>query len=856
MKKIYASISDKIEPREIAHANLSRALAGECQVLLENDGTLPLKTKVIALFGSGARKTIKGGTGSGDVNTRDNINIEQGFLKEGYTITSTNWLNKQETAFKNIWDAYMKEIEQLCQKKHSAPMLEMMFHPFSEPEPVLIEPEDMNNQTDTAVFVISRNSGEGSDRYAKKGDYYLFDNELKNLQTLTGFYKKVVVVLNIGGVMDLSELKMLKGINAILLMSQLGNLGGQALVDVLSGTVNPSGKTTDTWAKDYWDYPSSKEFSHNGSIDDEEYTDGVYVGYKYFESFNVKPEYCFGYGKSYTSFEVSPENVELCGSDVVATVSVKNTGNCNGKEVIQLYVAPPQYKLDKPYKSLKAFKKTSLLQPSQSEQIQLNFDFADCASYYEDFAAYMLEKGNYLIYIGTSSQNATPVAVISINNDIKTFICKNFFKLDTKLEQIKPDTKLLSKRQEEEAKKAKFHLTLSEDQIHTKTAEYTTEHKNLKSGSLKQFTLQDVKNGNCTLDDLVAQLSIPQMAEMCVGTLRLGQKSVIGNASYMVPGAAGDTSSILAEERKADALILADGPAGLRLIPHFQATKDGKIIQGSLEQGGLMGENPQNYAPEEIIDYYQYCTAIPIGWALAQSWNEELIMQAGDMVGKEMEQFNIDLWLAPALNIHRNPLCGRNFEYYSEDPLISGKIAANMTKGVQKHKGKGTTLKHFAANNQEDNRFRVNAHICERAIRELYLKGFEIAVKESSPLSIMTSYNLLNGIHTANQKELLQYVCRDEWGFEGVYMTDWFSSQEVGSVEGPHKAVYPSAKSTGCIFAGADIQMPGCQKNVDDIIKAITNNQQTDGFNITLGDLQFCTKNVLRAIIKCGKVLV
>jgi beta-glucosidase len=252
----------------------------------------------------------------------------------------------------------------------------------------------------------------------------------------------------------------------------------------------------------------------------------------------------------------------------------------------------------------------------------------------------------------------------------------------------------------------------------------------------------------------------------------------------------------------------------------------------------------------DVVTYYQYCTAIPIGWALAQSWNMNILEEIGDMVGTEMEQFGVDLWLAPALNIHRNPLCGRNFEYYSEDPLISGKSAAAITRGVQKHHGKGTTIKHFAANNQEDNRFFTNAHISERALREIYLKGFEIAVKESQPFAIMTSYNLINGIHSANHYDILQGIARDEWGFEGMFMTDWCTSQNVTGFSVVSEPKYPISASTGCIFAGNDLQMPGCKKNVDDIIEAIEKDRELDGYRITLGELQYCAAKIINILVK------
>jgi beta-glucosidase len=319
-----------------------------------------------------------------------------------------------------------------------------------------------------------------------------------------------------------------------------------------------------------------------------------------------------------------------------------------------------------------------------------------------------------------------------------------------------------------------------------------------------------------------------------------------------VPGAAGDTSSILNDSRKVKNLILADGPAGLRLQPHFKTNLSGEVIPGGWVMSGVEQPFGDDVNESNSIDYYQYCTAIPIAWALAQSWNTELIYKAGDVVGLEMEQFGVDLWLAPALNIHRNPLCGRNFEYYSEDPLIAGKTAAFITKGVQSHKGKGTTIKHFAVNNQEDNRFFLNAHVSERTLREIYLKGFEIAVRESQPLSIMTSYNLLNGIHTANRYDLIQSLARDEWGFKGTVMTDWFTSQDVPAITGKFERNYPISASTGCIHAGNDIQMPGCQKNVDDIVEAVNGNKEIDGYKITKADLQYCTANILRVVAECS----
>ena len=855
MSEIYASKSKEVEQREIDHMNISRELAGECMVLLENDGALPLKeTGKIALFGNGVRRTVKGGTGSGDVNSRSIVNVEEGFKNAGFTVTSGSWLDKQGEMLDKSKGEYLEWVKAEAKKSSRSEFIIQFDHPYSAPTPVLITEEDCKEaDTDVAVYVIARNSGEGSDRYNREGDYLLFAEEKKNLEMVAAHFKKTIVILNIGGVMELSGVKAIPGINAILLMGQLGNIGGDALADVVTGKVNPSGKTVDTWAKNYMDYPSSAKFSHNGSVHDEEYEDGIYVGYRYFDSFGVEPEYCFGFGRSYTDFSLQIDGVEAAGDRVQVRATVQNTGSVYaGKEVVQIYYSAPQGRMDKPYQELAAYHKTSLLKPGESEAMILTFAIKEMASYSEADAAWVLEKGDYVIRVGSSAGNTEVAAVLTLAEEVKTQIGKNLFPLDIQLKEIKPDTTAAKTAYEKnsEGLGRVYHGSIQSSCIKAEHMVYQGKREEYKTDREKKLTVQDVKNGDCTVEELVAQLTVEEMADMCVGTLRAGEGNVVGNASYTVPGAAGDTSSILKVSRGIKNMILADGPAGLRLQPHFKTTKEGKLLPG----GSVMGDSFEPFDPDinedEVDNYYQYCTAIPIGWSLAQSWNTELAEWAGDMIGAEMEQFGVDLWLAPAMNIHRNPLCGRNFEYYSEDPLVSGKIAAAITIGVQKHKGKGTTIKHFAVNNQEDNRYFVNAHVSERALREIYLKGFEIAVKESQPLSIMTSYNLLNGIHTANSYDLLQAMARDEWGFDGTVMTDWFTSQDMPEITGKFQPRYPISSSVGCIYAGNDIQMPGCRKNVDDIVEAVKTGREMDGFRITLADLQFNTANIIRVVLK------
>lgn len=500
-----------------------------------------------------------------------------------------------------------------------------------------------------------------------------------------------------------------------------------------------------------------------------------------------------------------------------------------------------KFRLDKPYQELVAFSKSDLIIPNENQNMTLSFPVSLMASYCEEKACYIIEQGQYILRVGNSSANTIAVATLVVEKDIVVEKCNNILSIDCDMPHIKPEGVSV-----EEA--TQYNLVIDDTKIQTKVNSYQQERKEITNNVTEKITIEDVIAKKYTLDEMVAQLTVKEMAELCVGTERSGDNSVIGAASYNVPGAAGDTSSILKESRAVKNLILADGPAGLRLQPHFVTDKDGNILKGGEGFNGTF--LPFENVPEDAVHYYQYCTAIPIGWSLAQSWNTDLLNKAGQIIGEEMEKFNIDLWLAPAMNIHRNPLCGRNFEYFSEDPLLTGKIAGAIINGVQKNKSKGTVIKHFAVNNQEENRYFVNAHVKERVLREIYLKGFEIAIKEVQPLSVMTSYNLLNGTHTANNYDLIQKALRDEWGFEGFVMTDWYTSQHSPAIMGDGEPKYPISSSVGCIKAGNDIQMPGCKQNVDDIIEAVTTGNEKDGYTITLADLQFNAKNILKVIAK------
>jgi beta-glucosidase len=839
MGKFYALTSDEVTSLEKENQALVRLLAGECMVVLENDGALPLgkEERTIVLYGSGARNTVKGGTGSGDVNSREVVNIYEGLKAEGFNILSDDWLDRYDKTLEDATNAYMADINEKAAKQHVPPIMIMFSTPFVAPDEELIT---QVKDADIAIYVISRNSGEGADRYDVKKDYELDDNEVKNIQFLAANYKKTIVLLNTGGVIDTKVLRNTDGINAVMIAGQMGNIGGNIVSDVLTGKSIPSGKLTDTWAENYSDYPSSATFSHNnGNIDDEYYTEGIYVGYRYFDTFGIKPAYSFGYGKGYTDFAYEVDDVIADEKKVYVSVTVTNTGSkYAGREVIQVYVTSPECAIDKPFKELRGFAKTSLLGPSQKETVTITFDTASMASYDITRASYVLEKGNYIIRVGNSCDNTRPAAVLTLDRDVVTVKCRNLFGLDEAVEEIQAP-----KREKEDISGLK-EIALDSSKFTTSEIEYQIDRPVLEDKrSGEKLTMDDVKAGNATLKELVAQLTLEEMANLCVGLFDHSASNVVGSASGSVVGAAGETIGI--PDRKIIPTVNADGPAGLRLQPHFKTTADGQVLPGG-EVFGLSRNPFPDDTPADAIDYYQYCTAIPIASTLAQSWDMELIEKMGHIVGTEMQQFHVHLWLAPGMNIHRNPLCGRNFEYYSEDPLIAGSCAAADTKGVQSFAGQGTTIKHFAANSQEDNRMYNNAHISERTLREIYLKGFEIAVKDSQPLSVMTSYNLINGIHSANSKDLLQGALRDEWGFKGFVMTDWFSSQDARSIGlAPANVKYDCASSPDCIKAGNDVQMPGSKQNVDDIIKGVE-----DG-RITLGDVQFCALNILGVVANC-----
>ena len=833
---------EAVQPFETEHEELVRSIAPECTLFLKReDDTLPVQPGRVALYGSGARKTIKGGTGSGDVNVRHYVTIEEGLEKAGFEITSKNWLDAYD---KVIADGRIEFIAQV--KKEAAELgINAVMYGMGKAMP---EPEykiDMDAPADLAVYVLSRNSGEGADRVPGEGDINLTATEIRDILCCCRNYEKFVLVLNVGGMVNLEPVMEVKN---ILLLGQLGTPVGDVLADILTGKSYPSGKLAMTWAP-IEQYPSTEGF---GDMDDTVYTEGIYVGYRYFDTAGITPTFPFGYGLSYTQFTIGAPSVTADEKEVSVKVSVKNTGAHKGKEVVQLYVNKPSGKLDQPYQRLMAFAKTKELEPEESEEVTLSFQTEELASYDEESASYIMEKGIYYLLIGNSSADTTVCAGLSLDETAVVKKCKNIcpgaelpeFKIDAAKEVAAVDVPVYD---------------LHADKIQTAVITYSGEPEELPK--TKECTFEDVQNGKASLDDFVGNLTNEQLAYLSIGYFedQAGMASMIGAASQSVAGAAGETCQRL-KELGVPTAVMADGPAGIRVCTTYKVVGDrikgmANPLAGMMdfmepEQLQMMASMTPKPTEEELNAplNYMYCTAIPIGTALAQSFNVKAVEALGAMVGEEMEQFGVNLWLAPAMNIQRSPLCGRNFEYYSEDPVVSGNIAAAMTQGVQSKKGCGTTIKHFALNNQETNRTASNSIVSERAIREIYLKNFEICVKKSAPEALMSSYNLVNGVHTNNSREIQTAVLRDEWGYQGVVMTDWYAVGDFISQADARKNKYEAGSASGCIHAGNDLTMPGMRTDFDDIMQAIDNKDAR--YPITRAELQVTAKQVLNTVLR------
>ncbi len=818
MRKIFGLHDDRITNEEKEHRLLARQAACEGIVLLKNNGVLPLKNQRIALFGVGARHTIKGGTGSGEVFERYSISIAEGLLAHGYHIENSAWLdeydqelNKSKIEWQNLIEEKMKKEEPQIDACHLFSMIN--WNLFKFPKPIMIADHHLDDSP-VAFYIISRQAGEGNDRALIKGDWYLDDVEIQNIQKIAQHYKDTIIVINCGGMIDLSPLDGIHGISAIIHFSQGGEEGGNAFNDVVSGKVSPSGKLVDTWALKYEDYPGSSTFGNlDGNPFEDQYREGIMVGYRYFDAFDIKTRYPFGYGLSYTSFQIDYLKVSQEGHHRLKLFfKVTNTGHeYSGKEIVQLYLKKPQGKLRQEKFVLVGYFKTKCLAPQEQEEFHLLFDLSKWGSYDEDNSVWILESGTYGLFVGTNSHEIRPILKMEVQEETILSRCQAICPLKKPFEELRPAI------QEYNYPDDVSSVTLVFEDYNIPNIVYQDPEIRCENDEVKHF---------------LASLSTDELIKVCVGT------PYYLEGHFLTPGIAGKTNIDLMTKGIPN-INLADGPSGLFMKPRsFYDEKDNNYLHKSFKECQdlpfLQKEEFQYLFLDESLGRYayNYMTAFPVPIMQAQSWNQELVKQIGNAIGKEMLQSGISIWLAPGMNIHRNPLCGRTFEYYSEDPYLSGTMAAALTNGVQSNKGVSTCLKHFCCNHQEEERVYTSANVHERALREIYLRNFQIALELSSPGAIMSSYNKVNGVYTPNSHDLLTKVLRNEWHFKGLVMTDWASTD------------FDRGDHTYCLPSGNDLIMPGNKEAIEAI-----KNGLAQGI-ISLKDLQRCAANVLNTITR------
>ena len=813
MKIIKAPTTKEASALELKNRALARKAAAEGFVLLENDGTLPLKEKRIALYGAGARMTVKGGTGSGAVRERYSVTIEQGLINAGYEIASTPWLDRFDRFYADTYETYRQEQEDRVKGMQNFYQILGTVRPFQHPTGIPITEEDVEaSGCDTALYVLARQAGEGNDRVDEQGDYRLDDVERENLEFVSAHYQNLVVIVNCGGVIDLSFLDTLH-VSALVYFVQGGEEGGNALADVLSGKQNFSGRLATSWAYRFEDLPSNTTYSYlGGDKYNQEYNEGIYVGYRFFDSFGVKPRYRFGYGLSYTSFaasliEIVPENGEIS-----VKAAVKNAGERAGREAVLLYASVPFGETGAEAKRLVAFAKTRELQPGEEETVVLSIALRELSCYDETQAAWVLRAGDYPLFLGD-----VPCAVLTLAREHVLEQCVNVCPPQHEITEITPPARPVFCA--DGVPRLALDTIVPETLVHR----YETPEAS---------------------DPVTDGMSAEQLIRLTVGGGTSNK-----NLQVEAMGASGTTTPDLYETLGIPNVILSDGPAGLNLTSQVVELPDGSTKAARVPENleaykryffGFAGMalKSQMADPKDGIVHYQYATAWPCSQLLAQSFDQSLLEEVGDAVGAEMEAFGVTVWLAPGMNIHRNPLCGRTFEYYSEDPLVSGKLAAAIVRGVQKHPGKGMSVKHFAANNCELERNMSSSNLTERTLRQLYLRGFEIAVKESDPMTVMAAYNKVNGVYCTNNYDLLVKVLRNEWGYEGAVISDWDSmkaSREDCTV--PASGDVQKAAAAQC-----DLVMPGRPDQIEALQKGLESGA------VRLDDLRRSAARILRMV--------
>lgn len=735
-------------------------MVSEGIVMLKNENNaLPLDAdKEVAVFGRIQFHYYKSGTGSGGmVNVTKVVNILDGLIDNGVKVneklldTYRKWDRENPFDLGEGWGG----------------------EPWSQKEMPLDEGlvKETAKSCETAIVIIGRTAGEEQDNRLEAGSYLLSDDEIEMLTVVRENYKKVVLLLNVGNIIDMTDINRIAP-DAVLYVWQGGMTGGKGTADVLTGKVSPSGKLPDTIAYKASDYPSDANFGREENRDI--YAEDIYVGYRYFETFaKEKVLYPFGFGLSYTEFEIKTEKAEITEGAVKLSVSVKNIGSYKGKEVIEVYCEAPQGRLGKAARMLCGFEKTRELVPQEEQVVEIAVDIAKLASYDDsgvtgNKSCYVLEAGEYKFYVGSDVRSAEYACSFEQGEDLVTERLTQALAPVESFERIKPVCEGGAFSIGREA------VPVSEVDESARRLEKLP--KEIAYTGDKGIKLWDVKNGKNTMDEFIAQLSDYDLSCIIRGEGMGSPRVTAGTAS-----AFGGVSENL-NGFGIPAGCCSDGPSGMRL------------------------------------DCGTKAFSLPNGTMIASSFNKELTSELFTFMGLEMAANKVDCLLGPGMNIHRHPLNGRNFEYFSEDPFLTGKMAAAELKGMA---GAGVTgtIKHFCANNRETNRHFIDSVVSERALREIYLKGFEIAVKEGGASSVMTTYGIVNGLWTAGNFDLNTVILREEWGFKGFTMTDWWANINVRGKEPDKTDLAAMARAQNDVY----MVCPDGEKNDDNTLVALEN---------------------------------
>ena len=752
--------------------------AAEGIVMLKNDnGARPLsKDEVVSVFGRIQLHYYKSGTGSGGmVNVSKVTGIVDGLLESGVKLNEEllNVYKKwdEENPY-DLGDGWGNE-------------------PWSQVEMPLDEQlvADAAQKGSTAIVIIGRTAGEEMDATLTEGSFLLTALEKDMLSKVRKAFEKVVVLLNVGGLIDMSFVNEYAP-DSVLYVWQGGMTGGTGTADVLTGKVSPSGKLSDTIAYSVKDYPSDPYF---GDRVRNFYSEDIFVGYRWFETFAPeKVLYPFGFGLSYTTFDV--KSVSVSGSDTLTfKVSVTNTGKFSGKEVVQVYCGAPQGKLGKAARVLCGFAKTKELAPDETQELEISVRLETLASYDDSGVTgnrfcWVLEEGEYKFFVGTDVRSAQETFKFSLNESKVTEKCIQA------LAPVLPFKRITAENNDGDLSPVMHDVPLSEVDDPARRAERLPQE--IPYTGDKGIKLADVKSGKNTMDEFLAQLSNHDLSCIIRGEGMGSPRVTAGTAS-----AFGGVSDALTGFG-IPAACCDDGPSGMRL------------------------------------DCGTKAFSLPNGTMLASTFNCELIKELYYLLGLEMSANKVDCILGPGMNIHRHPLNGRNFEYFSEDPFLTGKMAAFQLNGLHSA-GVTGTIKHFCGNNQETNRHFIDSAVSERALREIYLKGFEIAVREGNADSIMTTYGSVNGLWTAGNFDLNTVILREEWGFKGFTMTDWWANVNFRGEEPKRAFFVPMA------IAQNDVYMVCADTSCadEDIDTALA-----DG-TLTRGELQRNAANICNFII-------